>query len=151
MDTFQTRYGKRLKPTIDTGEGLTEQAHKDECCINRILADYTRTGLLKHAKQFEGRYDDVSAMDFQEAMNTVANVKTLFEALPSKTRYEFGNDPVHFLSYVQNPANSQRLQEMGILRGNDGLKFDGKPSGAPVKTPSVKPEENTAPVENGAE
>ena len=69
--------------TIACGPGKTEQAHKDQCDINYILKDYTRTGLIRHANQHEGQYDDVTAIDFQNAAFTVARVKSLFEGLPS--------------------------------------------------------------------
>ena len=52
---FQTAYSKRVKPTIDCGDSLTEQAHKNRCDMNYILRDYERTGLLKHVKKHEGR------------------------------------------------------------------------------------------------
>lgn len=130
--TFQVAYGKTKKPTIDCGPGMTEQAHKDECDINKILRDYQRTGFMKHAKQHEGRYDDVSAVDFQQAMITVANVKTMFEELPSNFRKEFGNDPAQFLAFAQNPENGTKMEKMGILMGNDGFDIQG----AQVMTPT---------------
>jgi len=119
--------------TIDTGEGLTEQAHKDQCDINSILHDYTRTGFIRHAKENQGQYDDVTAYDFQQAQNMVANVKTMFETLPSEIRQEFSQNPSTFLDYVQNPSNGKELAERGILIGNDGINIHGATSRALTK------------------
>jgi len=124
-ETKISRRARKLCPTIITGEGLTEQSHKDQCDINQILADYTRTGFMRHAKENKGRYDDVSAVDFQKSMETVANVKSLFENLPSEIRKEFGQNPSNFLNYVQDPSNGSELAARGILAGNDGLDITG--------------------------
>ena len=80
---FQTAYMKKedqARPTIDciTEETpvITEQAHKKETDINWLLKDYMKTGLMKHAKNYEGQYDDVSAIDFENAMNTVSQSRS---------------------------------------------------------------------------
>jgi phage internal scaffolding protein len=129
---FQTAYGTRVKPKIKTGKGLTEQAHKEECDINYILRDYARTGFIKHAKEHEGKYDDFSVQDFQEAMFIVAQANSMFEELPGQVRKEFNNDPKQFLGFVQNPDNKERMEKMGILRGNDGIDMHGVATNAPI-------------------
>lgn len=126
------RRSRELCPVVNTGEGLTEQAHKDQCDINLILQDYARTGFMRHAKDNQGRYDDVTAVDFQKSMETVANVKSMFEGLPSQIRKEFNHDPSNFLNYVQDPSNAKVLEQRGILKGNDGIDISGAYSGAPA-------------------
>jgi phage internal scaffolding protein len=133
-ETTIARRDRKLCPTVDCGEGLTEQSHKDTCDINLILRDYARTGFMRHAEQNKGRYDDVSAVDYQKAMITVAEVKSLFEGLPAGVRKDFNHDPSAFLTYVQNPANAKELEQRGILKGNDGIDITGAYSGAPTKT-----------------
>ncbi|MDC3252046.1 hypothetical protein OAU96_03985, partial [Planctomycetota bacterium] len=71
------------------------------------------------------RYDDVTATDFQEAAITVANVKSLFEGLPSQIRQEFNQDPASFLNFAQDPNNGQELSDRGLLIGNDGIDMHG--------------------------
>lgn len=127
------------KSTISTGKGLTEQAHKNECDMNFILRDYARTGLIRHAKQHEGKYDDIGVQDFQEAMFIVAQASSMFEQLPAAIRKRFKNDPAAFLEFAQNPDNKSEMQKMGILRGNDGIDISGAPSGAPVADPAPAP------------
>jgi hypothetical protein len=106
---------------IDTGPGQTEQAHKQECDMNYILRDYQRTGLLKHAKKYEGSYDDVSDIDYERSMMIVADVNSMFEGLPSSERKRFDNNPAKFLAYAQNEVNRKELEERGILKGLDGV------------------------------
>lgn len=132
---FQKAYGKTIKPKVDTGKGLTEQAHKHETDINYILKEYTRTGFIKHSKENKGRYDDISVQDFQTAMFTVASAQNMFSELPGQVRKEFANDPARFLEFVQNPDNADRMEKMGILRGNDGIDLQGMPTNAPLTPP----------------
>lgn len=118
--------------TIDTGEGLTEQSHAQECDINYILKDYKRTGFIKHAKQHEGKYDDISVQDFQDAMFKVTEAQNMFNALPGQVKKDFGQSPAQFLEFVQNPENVSKLEKLGIIRGNDGVDMSGVPTTAPV-------------------
>lgn len=137
-------YKNRPRPrTIFKDPHMTEQAHKDTCDINRILKDYQKTGFIEHSKKHEGQYDDVSSMDFESAMNTVANVKSMFEGLPSTYRSQFGNNPSNFLEFVQNPDNHAQMQQMGILKGNDGINIKG----AAVKSPVEAVQAQNAPTE----
>lgn len=131
-ETTIPRRSRDLCPKIITGEGLTEQSHKDQCDINIILSDYARTGFMRHAQNNAGRYDDVSSVDFQKSMETVANVKSMFEGLPAAIRKEFAGDPKNFLNYVQNPENALALQKRGILIGNDGIDISGAYTKAPT-------------------
>ena len=118
---------------VNTGEGLTEQSHKNETDMNYILKDYVKTGLIKHAKEHEGKYDDVSVQDFQEAMFIVAEANNMFQDLPGEIRKSFGNDPSRFLEFTQNPDNLDAMQKMGILKGNDGLDISGAQTMAPTE------------------
>lgn len=143
---IQKAFRPTKRSTIDCGKGLTEQSHKNETDMNFILRDYQRTGLIKHAKNHEGKYDDITMQDFQSAMYIVAQGKTMFELLPANIRKEFNQDPGQFLSFVQNPDNAKRMESMGILKGNDGIDINGAATGAPVEQPL--PEGARQPNEN---
>jgi hypothetical protein len=124
---------------IDTGPGQTEQAHKQQCDMNYILRDYQRTGLLKHAKQYEGSYDDVSDIDYERSMMIVADVNSMFESLPSSERKKFDNNPAKFLAYAQDEVNKKELEERGIIKGVDG-KIPDKYKQNTGTDPELKPE-----------
>lgn len=119
--------------TLDCGPGMTEQAHKHETDMNYILRDYAKTGLMKHAREHEGRYDDVSVQDFQEAMFIVKEAENMFNDLPSQIRKRFNQSPAEFLDFVQNPENKDEMQRLGILRGNDGVDIKGAVTNAPTE------------------
>jgi phage internal scaffolding protein len=132
------RIDQEIKPTIVCGEGLTEQAHKRECDMNHILRDYQRTGLIRHAAKNKGRYDDVSAVDFQSAMDTVTQAKKMFDELPANIRKRFANNPAAFLEFVGSPENKDEMIKLGIIQGNDGLDRTGKPVESPKADPPSK-------------
>lgn len=136
---IQKAYTETERPKIDTGEGLTEQAHKEECDMNYILRDYQKTGTIRHAKQHQGQYDDVSVQDFQEAILLVKKTQEMFEGLPSNIRKECNNNPAEFLKFAQNPNNKDRMQELGMLKGNDGLDRHGALTSAPKIEPTNEP------------
>ena len=129
--------------TLDCGPGLTEQNQTIHTDINYILRQYQKTGSIEHAKTFQGQYDDVSVQDFTEAMNMVTEATDMFNELPSSIRKITGS-PAGFLEFTQDPANAEKLQEMGLIAGNDGLTAEGTPSGAPVDpTPAPTPVDTT--------
>lgn len=138
-DRSERKYAvkKPFHPTdsvgIDCGEGLTEQSHAKQCDINYILDRYHKTGLIAHAAKHAGRYDDVSALDFQNAMFLVTEAQNMFNSLPANMRKRFGGDPAAFLDFVQDPLNAPEMARMGILKGNDGLDIRGAQIGSPVE------------------
>lgn len=122
---IRKRVRERVGISFEGEESKTEQAHAQQCDINYILKEYQRTGIIRHAHENQGRYDDVSAVDYQHALNVVADTKSMFEALPSNVREEFGHDPARFLDFARNPENGLKMQEMGITPGIDGKTADG--------------------------
>jgi len=121
---FRTAYGAKLKVAIATGDGLTEQNHKDETDINNIVRKYNKTGLIDHLNQFEKQYGDMTGFDYQDAMNTVAVANTMFEGLPSAIRNKFDNDPAKFINFVDDEANADKLVEMGLAKAKVSTPVD---------------------------
>ena len=121
---FRTAYGAKLRVAIATGDGLTEQNHKDETDINNIVRKYNKTGLIDHLNQFEKQYGDMTGYDYQDAMNTVAAANTMFEGLPSAIRNKFDNDPAKFINFVDDEANADKLVEMGLAKPKVNIPVD---------------------------
>lgn len=128
--------GKLLKVVTVCGKSLTEQSHRKDCDMNHILREYQKTGMIRHAKKYAGEYDDVTVESFQDAMFLVTRAQQMFNDLPSSLRKEFNNDPAQFVEFTGNPANKDRMIELGIIGGNDGLRASGAPSGAPTSSPA---------------
>lgn len=127
----------------EKAKSKTEQNHKDQCDLNWIMKDAQRAQFILHSQKHEGKYDDFTFDDFQQAMYITANAQQMFDQLPAMVRRRFGNSPASFLEFVQNPDNKAELEKMGILRGNDGLDINGVPNSAPVSSAEVPSAEIT--------
>lgn len=113
---FRTAYGPKDRvKLVCPEEGRTKQAHKSECEINNILARYQRTGVLEFVNQRQGQYGDVTGVDYQQAMNLVAEARETFAELPSKVRNRFDNDPAAYLDFVSDPENTEEMIKLGLL------------------------------------
>lgn len=98
------------------GVSLTQQHFKDECDINNIIRNYTKTGLLPDVGVVETSYGDYSTpVDYHAAMTLIAQAREQFEALPSDVRKKFDNDPAKMLEFVQDKNNIKESVELGLL------------------------------------
>lgn len=97
----------------------TKQSFRDECDINKIMkrfknvmgADY----LSRYQGYLNGQYGDFSNVtDYRSAIDQVSQARAVFEALPSKVRSRFENDPAQFLDFVHNPMNHDELVNLGL-------------------------------------
>lgn len=94
-------------------DSMTRQEFKDDCDINRILKRFQLTGALSHFARFAPQYMEVSCNDFQEAQNLMIRARQMFDALPSAVRKECAT-PEGFLAFVSDPANAERMAELGL-------------------------------------
>lgn len=86
---------------VITGEGFTEQAHKDACDINLIIKRFINTGQIPPGKP--GHFMDVSKIgDFQSSMDIVVAAQRVFEALPADVREKYSNDPRVYVKAMQD-------------------------------------------------
>lgn len=130
----------RVQLSFENDPGLTEQSHRDACCINRIMARYQKTGLVPVYEGMVPQYEDFSNVnDYHTAMNTVIAAQELFMALPALVRKEFNNDPAEFLEAVENPAQRQKLIDLGIIAAKDAS--EAKIKEAPIPKDGSQPKE----------
>lgn len=121
--------------TVPVGESMTEQHHAKSCDINNIVAKYIKTGLMSHMKSHEGTYGDVTAADFQDAQNLIAEQKSIFNDLPAAVRAKFDNDPAQYLDKVLTDEGVEELRQ--ILAPNPEPVKEPEPA---QKEPEKAPE-----------
>jgi len=103
---------------FDGKDGMTRQAHVDECDINRIMARYLRTGILPGSSSNVPRYVDVTGVgDYLEAQLVLQNARSHFQAMPSRIRERFGNDPLAMLEFLSQDENREEAIKLGLVRG----------------------------------
>lgn len=105
---------------------FTEQHHKNECDVNRIIKKYDRNGLITHISKIEAQFGDVSGLDFKASLDLIHNAQKMFDELPSKIRNRFKNDPYEILTFMEDPNNREEAIELGLIKSiwteaTDGL------------------------------
>lgn len=68
-----------------SGPSITQQHFKESCDATNIVNRFTNTGLDPYAdRKAQERFGHATSQTFQEAMFTVAEINSRFQALPSK-------------------------------------------------------------------
>lgn len=114
MPVFKTRYEHHKARTVPEGDTMTKQSHKDECDVNIIVKRYQKTGVLTHLNGQIPRYDDATPVDLHMALNIINQASAMFDEIPATIRKQFNNDPAQFIEFVNNPANADKLVELGL-------------------------------------
>ncbi len=144
-----TIYSARKKPpkikTKQSTKGGAKQSFKKECDINEIMKKYQKTGAVAHFNKMSARYEDVSPIDFKQAMDTITSTQQMFEALPSTLRNKFHEDPAEFLDFVQDDKNKQEMISLGMIDerpgsipAKQGAEGDPGAAAAAPETPSTE-------------
>lgn len=111
---FRSRYGVTgAKDGITfTQPSATMQNFKDDADINCIISRFETTGVLVDPTVPVSRipeFGDFSELpSFQESQNVIVTATNAFNALPSKIRERFGNNPATYFDFVQ-----------GLKKGSD--------------------------------
>lgn len=111
--------GKRQRVALKCGKSMTQQNFKDECDINTIMAKYQVTGYLVDPLKLRTRKpqfgDFTSVPDYHTAQQIIVEGREAFEALPSRIRKYFNNDPALYLSFISDINNLDQALEMGLV------------------------------------
>lgn len=102
---------------------LTQQEFKDECDINRIMAQALQKGMIPVTDNL-ARYGDFSEVgEYQDAQNLRLRAEAQFAALPAKLRDRLQNDPARFLEWIAKPENLDEALEFGLLSDEESKRI----------------------------
>lgn len=104
---------------------MTEQNLKDQCDINKIIAQYDRTGVIQHVNRIEARFGDVTGLDFRKAQDIYLNSQAMFEELPAEIKKRFHQNAGEFLEFMEDEKNREEAIELGLIRGDTPKEKDG--------------------------
>lgn len=136
----EIRHGyERERCSIDTGsDSNVKQAFKDECDINAIVARYGIGGVVPTLSG--GVFADVSQIgDYRNLCDRMAQIKNVFDSLPSQTRAWFENDPANMVAFLADPENLEAAREMGLVYIDENGVVADPPSAEPAPQQSADP------------
>lgn len=117
------------------GEPVTEQGHYASTSVEFIIDQFTRTGVLRHAEQYEAQYGDfITGEVYELAQTKIAEANTFHASLPEKIRQQFP-DVQQFLDFTQDVNNKEEMEALGLPVSH----FEGLED-KPVPTPAPAPE-----------
>ena len=100
-----------------TGESLTQQHFANEADVKTIIKKHDRTGIISHVARGVAQYGDYSEVnEYREALDMVNNANNSFMELPSEIRAMFENDAGSFFEFATNPANDEKMVELGLKK-----------------------------------
>lgn len=115
LETTERQNGTRRVQSVPVGVSKTEQAHRSTVNINKIVAK-ARKGVPVRINKGTGLYGDFSSgMDYQSAMEAIADAQLDFMSLPSNVRERFSNDVGKLLDFISDPGNEDEARELGLL------------------------------------
>ena len=123
---------------VSTELTMTQQQFKDESDINNLVDRFLRTGEVPpvDSRAMYGDFIDVPE-SYQDALNAVLDAQTEFNALPSKLRQRFNNDPAELLSFLQDEKNIDEAIKLGLVEKPSSEPVEPAPEATP--TPSAEP------------
>lgn len=118
----------------------TEQHHKDECDVNKIVRKYDKTGLLQHVTRIEAQYGDVSGVEYKRMQDQIKSAQSEFMLLPAKIRKRFGNNFMNLIEFMDDATNRDEAIELGLIKESWVPEFDGMGEHVIRDTPESKAE-----------
>ena len=118
---FSTLYSRHAAKGVTFSKtSMTEQAHKNDYDINRLVKRFTSSGVLATADQIRSvYYGDFSQVGqcFDNHLR-ILEAEEHFMALPSEVRAHFKNDPRLLLAALSDDSegNVQKLVELGLVK-----------------------------------
>lgn len=113
---FRSAYEKRERQGFNTvGDSLTQQHFAKETDIKTIIKKHDRTGIINHVARGIAQYGDYSDVnEYRESLDIVRRANDSFMGLPSEVRAYFENDAGQFFEFATNPANDEKMVELGL-------------------------------------
>lgn len=118
--SYDESYDSSLYASATADDGLTHQSFRDECDINNILRAWSADGITTVNASQPAYLDLSNVEDYKASIDRLQAANDAFDALPSKLRYHFKNDPAELLKYIHNPATTKAdLAALGLIDNFD--------------------------------
>lgn len=134
---------KRLAVSFKESQSRTKQMFRDGTRIDNVLKRYATAGVdsamapwLFAQGMANAPFGVDQGKDYHAQLAAVTAVRQYFEALPSKVRARFGNDPSQMLEFLGDEKNREEAVKLGLVTAPEAPV---PPSAMPTEVPPVKP------------
>lgn len=93
---------------------MTEQAHENECDINKIVARAEK-GIFPIGNAFSPIFGDFMDVDLTKMLETTNRARTAFMTLKPEIRARFENDPAKVVEFLHDEKNADEARKLGLL------------------------------------
>ena len=96
----------------------TVQSDREGTDLKILLEKYVETGEIPTVQLPVGEPldgDFTGLPDFQEMQNMLIDIQNQFDALPSKVREKFANDPIAMVQFLQDDNNIEEAVKLGLM------------------------------------
>lgn len=110
---FRSQYDEIPEVYTENNEYSCTQYVPLDCLNVRYYIDRLLGGYLDHNPQ-PGEFLDLTNLDYQEALETVAEAEQAFDELPIRLKQRFGT-PENFLQFLDNPQNFDEAVRLNLI------------------------------------
>ena len=109
----------------------TEQHTSYQTDVNYLMKKFKPDELAAYIAARNQYREEILGHDFsneptlQEAKNQIYYMKKAFEELPDDIKNQF-NSHLDFLKFIDNPANQEKMQELGLLKKAEIKELTGE-------------------------
>lgn len=108
---------RRRVQTAPVGPSLTKQSDAESANVNNIVAQFIAGVQPQGITIHEGTFADVSNIgDYLSCLNTVRTAEATFAELPARIRDRYANDPSNLIEALFDPAQTEELIALGLLK-----------------------------------
>lgn len=100
------------------------QSQKEEADIHTIVKRFGLSGEMPQSIRIPSYGDFTGVSDYRQAIEAVKLANDAFMSLPAAIRVQFSNSPEAFVEFCSNPANTDKMIEMGLLKRADAEPKD---------------------------
>lgn len=96
----------------------TVQSDREGTDLKILLEKYVETGEIPAVQLPVGEPldgDFTGLPDFQEMQNMLIDIQEQFDALPSKVREKFANNPMAMVQFLQDEKNVEEAVKLGLI------------------------------------
>lgn len=115
---FYTRYNPPPSPSLECSDpSRTSQDAKRECDINYVVAR-AGAGLISPLTCPDPVYVDLTQVpsNYEEYLKVQMDAQARFDAMPSRVRERFENDPAKLIAFLRDSKNREEAERLGIVK-----------------------------------